>query len=110
MAAKLYWDLAPAEISAFDPLNPIIFATGPAAGFNRLAGNRWQVCSKTPLMEPEMFSYANLGERWGTMLKSAGYDALVITGKSEKLSYLYISNNTIEIKSSAHLLSGKAWS
>jgi len=64
-AAKLYWDMVPCQAGAFDPENCLICVTGPVAGFTALAGNRWQVCGKSPAMEPEAFSYANLGERWG---------------------------------------------
>jgi len=43
IAAKLYWDKVSRQTKAFDPENCLIFATGPMAGFTRLAGSRWQV-------------------------------------------------------------------
>ncbi|UCG83696.1 MAG: aldehyde ferredoxin oxidoreductase, partial [Dehalococcoidia bacterium] len=68
IAAKVYWDEVPADVSAFDPENRLIFATGPLAGFSGLSGSRWQVCGKAPAMTPEEFSYCNLGGRWGGQL------------------------------------------
>jgi aldehyde:ferredoxin oxidoreductase len=103
MAAKLYWDMVPPSARAFDSENCLIYATGPVTGFTGLAGCRWQVCGKTPVMEPETFSYANLGERWGSYLKYAGYDALVVCGRSERPSYLFINNNTVEIRDASSL-------
>ena len=103
LAAKLYWDLVPVEAKALDPENCLIYVTGPMAGFNGIAGNRWQVCAKTPTHEPEAFSNGNMGGRWGAILKYAGYDALIIQGKAKKPVYLFIHDGTVEIKDASHL-------
>jgi aldehyde:ferredoxin oxidoreductase len=104
VAARIYWDMVPAETGAFDPDNCLVYVTGPVTGFTRLAGAcRWQVCGKSPVMEPEAFSYANLGERWGTRLKYAGYDGLIVRGKSDRPVYLYINNDTVEIRDASSL-------
>lgn len=103
-AAKIYWDMVPVQVKAFDPENCLIYMTGPATGFIQLAGGcRWQVCGKAPVMDPEAFSYANLGERWGSWLKYAGYDGLVVQGKADRPSYLYINNGTVEIRDASSL-------
>jgi len=102
-AAKIYWDEVPANVKAFDPENLMIFVTGPLAGFSGLSGSRWQVCGKAPAMYPEEFSYCNLGGRWGWQLKCAGYDALVVAGKSEKPVYLFIQDDLVEIKDASAL-------
>jgi len=103
IAAKLYWDLVHPQTGALDPDNCLICATGPVAGFTRLAGSRWQICAKSPAMDPEAFSYANLGDRWGSWLKYAGYDGLVVRGKADKPVYLFINNDTVEIRDAAPL-------
>jgi aldehyde:ferredoxin oxidoreductase len=99
MGVKLYWDMVPPETRAFDPDNCLIFTTGPVTGFTRVAGgSRWQVCGKSTVMEPEAFSYANLGEKWGTWLKCAGYDGLVVRGKADKPVYIVINSDDVAIK------------
>lgn len=103
IAAKLYWDLVPPKTKALDPDNCLICVTGPVAGFTRLAGCRWQVCAKSPAMDPEAFSYANLGDRWGSWLKYAGYDGLVVRGKADKPVYLFVNSDTVEIRDAASL-------
>jgi aldehyde:ferredoxin oxidoreductase len=102
LASRLYWEMAPPEVKAADPENCFICANGPVTGFPGFAGFRWKICSKTPLIEPESFSYSNLGDRWGAVLKYAGYDALAVQGKAERLSYIYIDGK-VEIKDAAHL-------
>ncbi len=101
IAARLYWDMVPPQTGALDPENCFICASGPAAGFTRLAGFRWKIFGKSPAGEPEAFSHANLGDSWGIKLKYAGYDALVVRGKAEKL--VYIHDGTTEIKDASHL-------
>ncbi|OGN95571.1 MAG: hypothetical protein A2Y89_02195, partial [Chloroflexi bacterium RBG_13_51_18] len=104
LAAKIYWDMVPPQAGAFDAENCLICATGPVTGFTGISGgSRWQVCAKSPVMEPEAFTYGNLGERWGTRLKYAGYDALVVRGKAEKPKYIYIHDGTVEIRDASSL-------
>jgi aldehyde:ferredoxin oxidoreductase len=103
IAAKIYWDMVPPQTKAFDPENCLVCVTGPVTGFTRLAGCRWQVCGKSPAMEPESFSYANLGEKWGSWLKYAGYDGIVVQGKSDKPAYLFIQNGRVEVRDASFL-------
>jgi len=103
VAAKIYWDEVPSDVSAFDPENRMIFVTGPLAGFSGLSGSRWQVCGKAPAMTPEEFSYCNFGGRWGGQLKFAGYDGLVILGKSDGPVYVFIDDDVAGIRDASHL-------
>ncbi len=102
-AARLYWELVPPEVRAYDPGNCLICVTGPAAGFLGISGFRWQVCGQSALSEPQAFSYGNLGGPWGGFLKFAGYDALVVQGKAEKPVYLYIDDDRVEIRDGSHI-------
>jgi aldehyde:ferredoxin oxidoreductase len=103
MATKIYWDMVSSQTKALDPDNCLICITGPVDGFTRFAGCRWQICGKSPAMDPEAFSYANLGGKWGAWLKYAGYDGMVIQGKADKPVYLFIHNGQVEIKDASSL-------
>jgi aldehyde:ferredoxin oxidoreductase len=103
VAVKLFWDLVPADADAFDPRNALICASGPVTGFSGLAGCRWVIGGKSPARDPQMFSYGNLGGRWGIALKAAGYDALAVTGKSEAPVTLFIHDGGVEFKDAAGL-------
>jgi len=102
LAAKIYWDEVPPGIDAFDPENRLLFVTGPITGVAGLASPRWQVCGKSPIHD--RFSYCNLGGSWGVQLKFAGYDGLVIHGKSDKKVYLFIDDGHVEIRDATHLV------
>ncbi len=103
MATKIYWDEVPPQIQAFDPENRLIFATGPCAGFTGLAGARWVVCGKSPATTPQFFAHANLGGSWGSELKFADFDGLVIQGQAERPVYLLIQDGKIEIRDASSL-------
>ncbi|MFH1646790.1 MAG: aldehyde ferredoxin oxidoreductase N-terminal domain-containing protein [Chloroflexota bacterium] len=108
LAARLYWDMVPPGAGALSPENCLICASGPVAGFPGFAGGRWVICGKSPEGERGTFNYANLGGRWGTWLKYAGYDALVVQGRAERPVYLFISNDTVEVRDAADLWGGSA--
>ena len=103
LAAKIYWDEVPPEAGAFDAENRLIFALGPMAGIPALGASRWGVFGKSPLPISEKFCYGNLGGRWGAELKFAGYDGIVIQGKSEGPVYLLISDGKVELKDASAL-------
>lgn len=96
IAARLYWEMAPHTLNALAPENPLIVMTGPFAGFSGLAGSRWQICGKSPAIDPEIFSYSNLGGGWGATLKFAGFDGLVLRGAATKPTYLLIYDGGCE--------------
>ncbi|MBA3029627.1 MAG: hypothetical protein FP816_12580 [Desulfobacteraceae bacterium] len=104
IAARIYWDEVAPEIKAFDPENRLMFMTGPLAGVSPgVAGIRWLVCGKSPATKPEQFSYSNLGGSWGTELKRAGFDGVIVTGASETPVYISVNNGKAEIKDASAL-------
>ena len=102
-AARLYWEEAPPEASATSEQNRLIFAVGPLAGVPMIGGSRWGIYGKSPIPSPQTFSYSNLGGRWGVELKFAGYDALVVHGKSETPIYVVVRDDTVEFKDASAL-------
>jgi aldehyde:ferredoxin oxidoreductase len=67
------------------------------------------LCLLIRILNPGLWggkSSANVGGFWGAELKYAGYDNIIIIGKSEKPVYLYINDSHIEIRD-ANLIWGK---
>ena len=102
IAAKIYWDEVPPGSDAFDPENRLVFVTGPICGVPGFAGSRWQVCGKSPVNN--QFGYSNLGGSWGSQLKFAGYDGLVIHGNADNPVYLWINDDRVEIRAADSLV------
>ncbi len=90
--------IAPRDIDPFGEENVLIFATGPAtgvAGFPE-SGRYHVMALRSPLTGS--IASANSGGRWGPFLKFAGFDAIIIEGKSEEPVYLEILDGTAEIR------------
>jgi len=99
--AKILWDRVPPEVDPFSPDNLLIFGTGVLTGTPAPAANHGAVSFKSPLTN--LFTYSNVGGFWPAELKHAGYDTLVISGKSPTPIYLWINNDNVEIRDASHL-------
>ena len=90
------------KMDAFSPENPLVLALGPLSGtMFPTGGNGHAFISKSP-------ATGGVGEAvshgtFGTELKRAGYDAVVMTGKAEKPVYLFIDDDTVKLRDANHL-------
>src|SRR5918911_1182737 len=91
----------PAEVDPLSPDNRLIFMAGPVTGVPLPGAGRHSVGARSPLTGG--FGEAEAGGFWGAELKHAGYDGIIIQGKAEKPVYLWIDENTVEIRDAAHL-------
>lgn len=85
-----------------DPLaaeNKLIFATGPLTGTPVPCGARYMVVTKGALTNA--ITTSNSGGHWGPELKFAGYDLLIVEGKSPKPVYLFVHDEHVEIRDAA---------
>lgn len=102
-AARLYYQEMDPNVQPLDPANPLYVFNGVLAGTFAPTGCRSSWCGRSPLTG--IWNEANLGNYWGAELRFAGYDGLVITGKSEKPVYLWLNGleGTVEFRPADHL-------
>lgn len=91
---KLYYDLVPPHIEPLSPDNPLIIGTGPFPGTMVPGSSRTYITYKHPL--GGMVGSAPGTGIFSNILKSAGYDHVIITGKAQKPVFLKISENGVE--------------
>ena len=101
LGAKLLFDMTGVDTDPLEPDNPMIFATGPLTGTALFNSDRIDLVTKSPLTG--IFAESSAGGFWAGRFKKCGYDALVITGASDKPVYLNITDDTAEIKDAADL-------
>jgi aldehyde:ferredoxin oxidoreductase len=101
LGVRLIYDHYKPGTDAFDPANPLIFNTGPLTGTAVPGSGRVDVTALSPMSN--LRAKSNFGAYWGPELKYAGYDHIVITGKSEKPCYIWIKEGTVEIRDADHL-------
>lgn len=81
--------------------NVIVFACGPFTGMPIAGSGRNVVGAKSPLTNG--LGEAEVGGYFGAELRRAGFDAIVIKGKSESPVYLWIHDETVEMRSAEYL-------
>jgi benzoyl-CoA reductase subunit BamB len=99
--AKILWDRVPPETEPFSPENLLIFSTGLLVGTPAIGCNRTIVATFSP--QTELMAFSMMGGFWAPELKYAGYDKVILRGKSPELVYLWINNDKVEIRDASHL-------
>ena len=99
--ARTLWDRVPPEIEPFSPDNLLIFGTGLLGGTPAPGANRTIVSTFSP--QTQLMAYSMMGGFWAPELKYAGYDKVIIRGKSPSLIYIWIHNDKVEIRDAGHL-------
>ena len=108
---KIFWDEVSIDVGSLDPENKLIFASGPLTGTLAPASGRFELISKSPRSYPkETVTRSGMGGNWGPELKYAGYDALIIEGKSKEWVNLWICDDRVEIKSAKSIIGEDAYS
>lgn len=95
-AAKVLWDELRPGIDPLGADNKLIMATGPLTGTLAPNSGSYDACFKSPLTG--VWGESRSGGRWGAFLKHAGYDILILEGKSKKPVYLTILDGAIEME------------
>ena len=100
-SARLLYDEIKPKIDPLGPDNKLVFMTGPTCGTLIPTGSRASVCSKSPATGS--FFHSIFGGFFGAELKFAGYDGLIVQGKSDKPVYLFIDDDRVELRSAEQL-------
>ncbi len=99
--AKIMWDRVPPEVEAFSPDNLLIFSAGLLCGTPATGCNRTIVSTISP--QTKLMAFSMMGGFWAPELKYAGYDKVILRGKSPDLVYLWIKDDKVEIRDASHL-------
>jgi benzoyl-CoA reductase subunit BamB len=99
--SKLLWDRVSPETDPFSPDNLLIFGSGLLGGTPAPGANRTIISTFSP--QTQLMAFSMMGGFWAPELKYAGYDKVVVRGKSPSLVYLWINNDKVEIRDASHL-------
>ena len=101
MGSAIFFDLVKDKtIDGFDPANVVTMMTSPLSGTLVPAGaGRTEVQGIGVQSYPiGWFTRSNFGGRFSTMLKSAGWDGVVLEGKADKPVWLDIRDGEVQIR------------
>ena len=101
-AARVLYDEIPKGIDPLLPENKLMFTTSPLTANRIPGGGSIMICFKSPLTNT--WGESRCGGDFGPEFKKAGYDFLIIEGKSEEPVYLVINDDNIEFRSAIKLM------
>lgn len=93
LGASLLYEWAPPGVDPFAPENPLIFASAPLVGTGLTTTAKFAVVTKSPLTGFVADSLSS--SHFALELKRAGIDALVVTGRAESLSYVFVDRGRV---------------
>ncbi|HRE15005.1 MAG TPA: aldehyde ferredoxin oxidoreductase family protein [Usitatibacteraceae bacterium] len=107
LATKYFTAEVPPTTDPLSPANKLIYATGPLTGTSASTGGRYSVITKGPLTGA--IACSNSGGYFGAELKFAGWDMIILEGRSAKPVFLHIENDRAELVDAADLWGKTVW-
>ena len=102
LGIRLWLDNSQAGVDPFSPDNPLVLTNGPIAGTMwPTGGNGHAFVSKSP--QSFGVGEAKAHGTFGTELKRAGYDAVIVKGKAERPVYVWIDDDAVQILDASQL-------
>lgn len=101
LAAYLLLRELPPGTDALAPDNVLVFANGLLTGAPMSTASRFTVAARSPLTGG--YGESEAGGYWGPELKSAGWDAIVVTGRAARPQWLWIRDDQVELRDAAAL-------
>lgn len=96
LAAKILYDNLEPGMDPMDEKNLLVFTTGSLTGTKAPSCGRLCIGYKSPLTGT--IGMTNVGGHLAPMIKRAGYDVVLITGRSSSPVYLYINDESVEFR------------
>lgn len=97
----------PAGTGPLDPENPLVMSGGLLTGTEAPASSRLHVSARSPLTG--LLGSSNVGGHFGAELRAAGFQTLLIHGRSEAPVYLSITEDGATLEEATELWGRDAW-
>ena len=101
LGAKLLFDRLPKGTNPLSPENILIFTTGPLTGTRAQTSGRGTVVTKSP--QTGLFLDSHFGGIFAAEMKKAGWDFIIINGRSDSPVYIVINNSSVEFKDASEI-------
>jgi len=107
LGQELLFKTLPIDLPALDPKSQLIFTTGPLTGTLAPGSARLSISGKNVLTGG--IGSSNAGGHFGPELKYAGFDAVIVEGKSSGPVYLLIENKRASLRNAHNLKDKTTW-
>ncbi len=92
---KIMFDEVGPEVAPYDPENRIIFGPGVLTGTPAPTASRMKITTMGP---NGLIGSGGVGEGLGAEIRFAGYDNIIIQGKAERPTYVFINDDRVEFR------------
>ncbi|TAK35433.1 MAG: aldehyde:ferredoxin oxidoreductase [Chloroflexota bacterium] len=107
ITAYLLNKLVTADMDPMSPDNPLIVGVGLLSGVPGFGTGRFSIGGLSP--ESGNLGESSIGGHFGAEMRMAGFDFIVVTGRSNIPCYLWVTNDRIEIHDARHLWGKDTW-
>lgn len=90
------YKLLPKDVDPLGPHNVLLYGAGLLTGTLAPSSSRSNVTAKSP--ESYVLGDGNLGGFWGSEMRHAGFDHLIVLGRAAKPSYIWLEDGRIEVR------------
>ncbi len=100
--ARLLYDQSRPGIDPLDPSCPLVLATGPLGLSQVPGGGSITLCFKSPLTH--IWGESRVGGNFGPDLKKAGFDTVIMSGRSPRPVWVAIRDGEVEFREAGHMV------
>ncbi|MGY5860350.1 MAG: aldehyde ferredoxin oxidoreductase family protein [Candidatus Thorarchaeota archaeon] len=101
VSSKILWERTTNETDPLSPENVLVVGTGPLTGVMFSPSGRMMFAARGPLTG--VWAESHVGGFMGPEMKYAGFDFVIINGRSEKPVYLFLRDGKAELLDASHL-------
>ncbi|MHA2163957.1 MAG: aldehyde ferredoxin oxidoreductase N-terminal domain-containing protein, partial [Candidatus Thorarchaeota archaeon] len=103
VSARILWDRTGPKTDPLSPDNVLIAGTGPLTGPMFSPSGRMMFAAKSPLTG--VWGESHVGGFFGPEMKYAGFDFVILNGRSPKPVYLFLQDGNAELRDASGLWS-----
>jgi aldehyde:ferredoxin oxidoreductase len=107
LATKYFVEEVDPRVDPLSPDNKLILATGPLTGTCASTAGRYSVVTKGALTGA--IACSNSGGFFGNEMKNAGYDMIIVEGRSAKPVYLLVRNGEASLEDAGAIWGKSTW-
>lgn len=101
IAVKILYDELRSWMTPYDPANRLIVGAGALVGTTAPGANKMNISTLGPMTGGWASSCSD--SYFGGQLKCAGFDSIVLEGKAHAPAYLWIDDDTVELRDASRL-------
>ena len=99
-SCNMYRELPPG-IDSLGPRNTVYLSTGPLVGTMFPTASRFNISAKSP--QTGILGDSNAGGHLAAEMKYAGYDQVILEGRSPKPVYIFVDDGDVSLRDASHL-------